>query len=327
MGLQIHLIAIFAFFLQAILAARIVQPVQSFGIIGESSENFSERERIESNNARQYLNSVNIASKSIQEVDDHNKSTIVPHYVEKADFEVENGYSTLPSVPVVNGNKSAVVSDDVKKADSAIGSATTSSDLTGDLTQSSKITDQYSYHQLRNDQPLILNNDNRSESDNNKILNSTNIKSSTESPSDNSEPSSMMPIENGVNVEYSTVVYPTSTTKTEPKPTRIMTQREEMVSESVVKNKYQPMKTKSVKEESNSAKMNSIEDKWRDLEKTFRLYTDSVMKKALPKFLRIHSQLNISSQCNAALLQLVNGLRSFKSWAIKSKCFFILIVY
>ncbi|GIY25660.1 uncharacterized protein CEXT_135571 [Caerostris extrusa] len=239
MGLQIHLIAIFAFFLQAILAARIVQPVQSFGII----------------------------------------------------------------------------------ADSAIGSATTPSDFTSDLTQSSNITDQYNNHRLENDQPLILKNGNRSESDHHKILKSINIKSSTESPSDNSEPTSIMPIVIGVeNVEHSAVVNPTSTTKRskiEPKPTRITTQTEEMVSESVVKNTYQPMKTKSVKEESNSAKMNNIEDKWRDLEKTFRLYTDSVMKKALPKFLRIHSQLNISSQCNAALLQLVNGLRSFKSWAIK----------
>ncbi|GIY45835.1 uncharacterized protein CDAR_423321 [Caerostris darwini] len=315
MGLQIHLIAIFAFFLQAVLAARIVQPVQSFGIIGESSENFSERERIESNNARQYLNSVNIASKSIQDVDDHNKSTIVPQYVEKVDFEVENGYSTLPSVSLVNGNKSAVDFDDVKIADSVIGSTTTPT------TSTPNITEQYSY-ELKKDQLLILKNYNRSESDHDKILNSINIKSSAESPSDNSEPSSMMPVENSFeNVQHSTMVNPTSTTKrfeTEQKPTRIMTQREEMVSESVVKNKYQPMKTKSVKEESNSAKMNSIEDKWRDLEKTFRLYTDSVMKKALPKFLRIHSQLNISSQCNAALLQLVNGLRSFKSWAIKS---------
>lgn len=68
-----------------------------------------------------------------------------------------------------------------------------------------------------------------------------------------------------------------------------------------------------------TVKINSIEDDWRDLEKKFRTYTDTVMKKALPKFLRIHSQLNISSQCNSALMQMAYGLRNLKSWAIKSK--------
>lgn len=68
-----------------------------------------------------------------------------------------------------------------------------------------------------------------------------------------------------------------------------------------------------------TVKINSIEDDWMDLEKKFRTYTDTVMKKALPKFLRIHSQLNISSQCNAALMQMAYGLRNLKSWAIKSK--------
>lgn len=68
-----------------------------------------------------------------------------------------------------------------------------------------------------------------------------------------------------------------------------------------------------------TVKINSIEDDWRDLEKKFRTYTDTVMKKALPKFLRIHSQLNISSQCNSALMQMAHGLRTLKSWAIKSK--------
>ncbi|XP_015907619.1 O-acyltransferase like protein-like [Parasteatoda tepidariorum] len=61
----------------------------------------------------------------------------------------------------------------------------------------------------------------------------------------------------------------------------------------------------------------SLEDKWMELEKTFRLYTDTIMKKALPLILRVQSQLNISSQCNGGLLQLVNGIRKLKSWAIK----------
>lgn len=82
-----------------------------------------------------------------------------------------------------------------------------------------------------------------------------------------------------------------------------------------------PFKTKSnfLPDKKSETMENSIEDKWRDLEKMFRSYTGTVMKKALPKFLRIHSQLNISSQCNGALLQMVRGLRNFKSWAIKSK--------
>ncbi|XP_054711039.1 O-acyltransferase like protein-like [Uloborus diversus] len=66
-----------------------------------------------------------------------------------------------------------------------------------------------------------------------------------------------------------------------------------------------------------SAESSSIEDQWRDLEKTFRRYTDSVMKKVLPKILRIHSQLNVSTQCNSAMMQLITGLRNFKSWAIR----------
>ncbi|KAG8193630.1 hypothetical protein JTE90_002888 [Oedothorax gibbosus] len=89
------------------------------------------------------------------------------------------------------------------------------------------------------------------------------------------------------------------------------------VSESVVKPSIQsdPRNFKKIKNP--EIELNSIEDKWLDLEKTFRFYTDSVMKKALPKILRIHSQLRLSSQCNSALLQLVSGLRKYKSWAVK----------
>lgn len=91
------------------------------------------------------------------------------------------------------------------------------------------------------------------------------------------------------------------------------------VSESITKHSIQSNSTNFKRVKQSSEASNSIEDKWRDLEKTFRLYTDSVMKKALPKILRIHSQLRLSSQCNSALLQLVSGLRKFKSWAVKSK--------
>ncbi|GFY76403.1 uncharacterized protein TNIN_406781 [Trichonephila inaurata madagascariensis] len=324
MARQTRLIVILLLSVESILAARILESA-NFGIISHNSDNFPEGEKFEANGAKILFESsseniLNILTESITEINGGARE-IIPENDRRANSEndvTSSGLNVTTNVPPEHTNITTPISN----------------------LQHRKI-----------DRPLGLQNMN--ENHKNGILpiwiRQYDEVSSTELPVNDSEIISVMPnkanqtIEK--NIKYislkefvlttensvidSTAVTKSSYTNVQSGTTesiglsrqkKIIIPKEGIMKESVIKNIIEPKLTVNRKHDSISPKTASIEDKWLDLEKTFRFYTDSVMKKALPKFLRIHSQLNISSQCNGALLQMVSGLRKFKSWAVKSKC-------
>ncbi|GBM12097.1 hypothetical protein AVEN_245492-1 [Araneus ventricosus] len=299
MAQQIRLIVILLFSMELIQAARILQPL-SFGIIGENSEeNFPEVEKFELNNARQFAESSRAHIFSIS-------SSITP---DSDDLKVETATASAnEATTAFNDNRTNIknMSNDVP-------------------VENEKFVTEKSFHRdfktVKPDDFLNANDSEKFKSDGTSTTKNAE-NSFVELPNDNSVFTSLMPklstLTEDKSANYSTETSATKRLNGAAKPTKFI-RKVDLASESVVKNVIRPMPPKNVVLEKNSSKIKSIEDQWLDLEKTFRIYTDSVMKKALPKFLRIHSQLNISSQCNAALLQMVTGLRNFKSWAIKSK--------
>ncbi|CAL1287298.1 unnamed protein product [Larinioides sclopetarius] len=297
MARQIRLIVILLFSLEFIRAARILQP-QSFGIIGENlEENFPEVEKFELNNARQFSESSHAHIFSIS-------SSITP---DTDDVSTETATERSKEVTTaLNGIR------------------TNLNDMSNDvLVENRKVTTENNFYRdfktVKPDDFQKTNASEKSYSDGTSKVKSDED-SFAEFPNDNPAFTSVMP-KSTTRSEDKNIYDSTSTIAPKrlngtAKPTKFLS-KVDLASESVVKNVIRPMPPKTAIPEKNSSKIKSIEDQWLELEKAFRIYTDSVMKKALPKFLRIHSQLNISSQCNAALLQMVTGLRNFKSWAIK----------
>ncbi|KAF8787761.1 Nose resistant to fluoxetine protein 6 like protein [Argiope bruennichi] len=286
---QTCLIVIFLFSLELTQAARVLKPL-SFGIIGENSEeNFPEVEKFELNNARQFTEN------------SHAHIFSISSSVNTATETVSNEKTTAK----------------IKEVATAInGNGTNVTTINNEMpVETAKLTTEKNFHQdFKTVKPEVLQKPNDNEKFNKDGISTVKIDESsfTEVANDNSVPK-LTTITEVKNVNDSTV---TSVINRATKPTKI-TRKVDFASESVRKNVIRALPSKNAIPEKNSSKIESIEDQWLDLEKTFRIYTDSVMKKALPKFLRIHSQLNISSQCNAALLQMVSGLRNFKSWAVK----------
>ncbi|GFU40498.1 uncharacterized protein NPIL_190651 [Nephila pilipes] len=326
MARQIPLIVILSLSMEFILAARILEST-NFGIIGQNSDNFPEGEKFDANGAKMFPGSSgekvrNILNESVAKIDERERE-ITP----------ENNQRTDPAADV----------NDVTASGVKISTNIPPEYINTNLTSTVSIAQ----HDKNDGAPELLNmNDNHKNGILSIWIRKYDEVSSTMLPNINSELISVMPYEAKQTVEHNSILEPTSTTVSSvadstservtrssdtnrhsgttesikvSKPKINIIREEDVMSESVVKNIIDPKLTENADQESNFPKMTSIEDKWLDLEKTFRFYTDSVMKKALPKFLRIHSQLNISSQCNGALLQMVSGLRKFKSWAVKSK--------
>ncbi|GFQ93594.1 uncharacterized protein TNCT_9201 [Trichonephila clavata] len=325
MARQTRLIAILLLSLESILAARILESA-NFGIISHNSDNFPEGEKFEVNGAKLLVESsseniLNILNESFTGIHGRTRG-IIP----------ESNRSTDPG----NDENDATSSD-----------INVTTNIPPEHTNTTASISNLQHRKM--DRPLELHNMN----ENHKTgilpiwIRQYDEVSSTVFPVKDSEIISGLPnkanqtIEKNIKyISFRELVLTTENSARGPiavtrgsdtnvlsgtiepiglsKLKKIIIPKEDIMNENVVKNIIEPKLTVNRKHESTSPKTASIEDKWLDLEKTFRFYTDSVMKKALPKFLRIHSQLNISSQCNGALLQMVSGLRKFKSWAIKN---------
>lgn len=66
-----------------------------------------------------------------------------------------------------------------------------------------------------------------------------------------------------------------------------------------------------------------VHEKWKEFEKNMKKMIEGQMKKALPQFLRMSSDANLSPECSKGIMSLVQGVRGLKSWAFRSKLLFI----
>lgn len=66
-----------------------------------------------------------------------------------------------------------------------------------------------------------------------------------------------------------------------------------------------------------------VHEKWKEFEKNMKKMIEGQMKKALPQFLRMSSNANLSAECSKDIMSLVLGVRGLKSWAFRSKSLFI----
>lgn len=69
----------------------------------------------------------------------------------------------------------------------------------------------------------------------------------------------------------------------------------------------------------NMSESEIVHEKWKDFEKNMKKIILGQMKKALPLFLRMGSDTNISAECSRGIMSLVQGVRGLKSWAFRSK--------
>lgn len=91
---------------------------------------------------------------------------------------------------------------------------------------------------------------------------------------------------------------------------------------------WTPMTTASPKDDQiattaatakNMTELEVIQERWRVFERTMKKTISGHMKKALPVFLRMGSDANLSADCSKGIMALVQGVRGLKSWAFRSK--------
>ncbi|XP_042901090.1 uncharacterized protein [Parasteatoda tepidariorum] len=72
-----------------------------------------------------------------------------------------------------------------------------------------------------------------------------------------------------------------------------------------------------IKTFNNMSETEMVHQAWQKFEKSAKKLIDGHMKKALPMFLRMSSDANLSGECQKSILALVQGVRGMKSWAYR----------